>query len=1040
MTRLLDAALHARAFVLLAVLLLIAAGIYSMMRLPIDAVPDVTNVQVQILTKSPALGPAEIEQFVTYPVEAAMNGLPRLQEIRSISRYGISAVTVVFDEDMPIYLARQLVNERLTEARESIPEGFGDPEMGPITTGLGDIYQFTVEGEGISAMERRTLLDWVIAPRLRSVRGVVEVNTWGGVPKQYEVVLDPAQLVAYDVSLNDVFEAVEAGNGNAGGGYIEKNRQQYIIRGEGLVQGIRDIESIVVGASSEGTPIQIRNLGVVQIGSMLRIGAATKEGKGETVIGLVQMLAGENAREVAESVRQAVDQIRPSLPKGVQIVPYYDRATLVSRVISTVRRNLIEGAILVVLVLFAFLGNWRAGLIVASIIPLSMLFAFGGMVAAGISGNLMSLGAIDFGLIVDGAVVLVENVVRKLSGKEVRRDQMRGVVRAAAHEVIRPVTFGIGIIILVYLPILTLQGTEGKMFKPMAWTVVFALIGALLLTVTLIPVLASLFLKPKAGGAHEPRFVGWIRARYLRLLDWCLGHRRSVLAISLASLVAAFAIVPFLGAEFVPRLDEGDISITGIRLPGVALSESVASTSRVERVIRRFPEVITTVSRSGSPELATDVMGIELSDIFVILKPRSEWTTAETKEELVEKMEAALSKEVLGSGFSFTQPIEMRFNELIAGVKSDVAVKLFGDDLDMLREKGEEIERILARLQGAQDVALEQTAGLPFIRINVDRERAARHGIPVQEILDTIESLRAGKVAGVVFEGQRRFPLAVRMTDESTMTVENIGNVPVRAPNGTFVPLGQLASITTEASASQISRESVRRRIVVEANVRGRDVASFVNEANERIARDVQLPPGYYVDWGGQFENLQAASKRLAIVVPLVLALIFVMLFFTFDSMKPALLIYLNVPFAAIGGIVALKLRDMPFSISAAVGFIALFGVAVLNGIVLMTQIRELRTKARGSVEDVVREACAERMRPVLMTALVAGLGFIPMALSHGTGAEVQRPLATVVIGGLITSTLLTLFILPTIYSWMGERGEREAAEATALDAEVSPA
>lgn len=1039
MTKLLDAALRDRAFVILATLLLIAAGVYSMLHLPIDAVPDVTNVQVQILTKSPALGPAEIEQFVTYPVEASMNGLPRLQEIRSISRYGISAVTVVFDDKMSIFLARQLVNERLTQAREGIPEGFGDPEMGPITTGLGDIYQFTVEGEGISAMERRTILDWVIAPRLRSVPGVVEVNTWGGIPKQYEVVLDPARLVAYNVSLNDVFEAIEAGNGNSGGGYIEKNRQQYIIRGEGLVKGISDIESIVVGASAEGTPIQIRNLGTVQIGSMLRIGAATKEGKGETVIGLVQMLAGENAREVAERVRQAVEQIRPSLPKGVQIVPYYDRATLVTRVISTVRRNLIEGAILVILVLFAFLGNWRAGLIVASIIPLSMLFAFGGMLAAGISGNLMSLGAIDFGLIVDGAVVLVESVVRKLSGKEIRREEMRGVVRNAAHEVIRPITFGIGIIILVYLPILTLQGTEGKMFKPMAWTVVFALIGALLLTVTLIPVLASIFLKPKAGGEHEPRFVGWLRTRYLRILQWCLDHRRTVLAISLAGLAVAFALVPFLGAEFVPRLDEGDISITGIRLPGVALSESVASTSRVERVIRRFPEVITTVSRSGSPELATDVMGIELSDIFVILKPRSEWTTAETKEELIEKMEAALSKEVLGSGFSFTQPIEMRFNELVAGVKSDIAVKLFGDDLDVLREKGEAIERILARVPGAEDVKLEQTAGLPFIRIVVDRERAARHGIQVQQILDTVESLRAGKVAGIVFEGQRRFPLAVRMTDESTMTTENIANVPVRAPDGTFVPLGQLTSISTEASASQISRESVRRRIVVEANVRGRDVASFVNEANARIARDVKLPAGYYLDWGGQFENLQMASKRLAIVVPLVLSLIFVMLFFTFDSMKPALLIYLNVPFAATGGIVALKLRGMPFSISAAVGFIALFGVAVLNGIVLMSQIRELRANSAGPVGEVVRDACAERMRPVLMTALVAGLGFIPMALSHGTGAEVQRPLATVVIGGLLTSTILTLFILPTIYAWLDRRGE-DVEEEAMMNSEVSPA
>lgn len=1008
MKRLLDAALNNRAAVLLAAVLLVAVGSYMLTRLPIDAVPDVTNVQVQILTKSPALGPAEVEQFITYPVEAAMNGLPKLKEIRSISRYGISAVTVVFDDNVNIFLARQLVSERLTQAREAIPHGFGDPEMGPITTGLGDIYQFTVEGAGVSAMERRTVLDWIIAPRLRSVPGVVEVNTWGGIPKQYEVIIDPAQLVAYNMSLNDVFEAIERGNGNAGGGYIEKNRQQYIIRGEGLVTNIADIESTVVGASS-GTPIQVRQLGTVRMGSMLRVGAATKDGRGETVIGLVQMLAGENARSVAEQVRAAVEQIKPSLPKGVAIVPYYDRATLVSRVIHTVRTNLLEGALLVILILFAFLGSLRGGLIVAAIIPLAMLFAFAGMVIAGISGNLMSLGAIDFGLIVDGAVVLVENAMRKGAG-----GKLRDSVRDAAHEVIRPITFGISIIVLVYIPILTLQGTEGKMFKPMAWTVVFALLGSLLLTVTLIPVLASLFLRH--GGEHEPRFVTKLRDYYLRLLDWSLAHRTIVVGTAAVVLMVSIALAPFLGAEFVPRLDEGDISITAIRLPGVALSESVASTSRAERVIKRFPEVITTVSRSGSPELATDVMGIELSDIFVILKPRSEWQSGETKDELIGRMQAALSKEVLGSGFSFTQPIEMRFNELVAGVKSDVAVKLFGDDLEVLRTKGEQIERLLARIPGAEDVKLEQTGGLPVIRIVADRERAARYGIPVQNILDTVEALRGGKQTGVVFEGQRRFPLTVRLSDTAAASVDAIRDVPIRAANGAFIPLGQLATITTEAEASQISREAVRRRIVVEANVRGRDVASFVRDANERLTREVTLPEGYYLEWGGQFQNLQAASRRLAVVVPLVLALIFAMLFFTFGSLKPALLIYLNVPFAATGGVIALTLRGMPFSISAAVGFIALFGVAVLNGIVLMSQLRDLRGTV-ASIPEIVRAACAARMRPVLMTALVAGLGFVPMAFSNGTGAEVQRPLATVVIGGLITSTLLTLLVLPTIYA-----------------------
>jgi cobalt-zinc-cadmium resistance protein CzcA len=1028
--RLFDTALSERAFVLLAAVLLIVAGVYAVSRLPIDAVPDVTNVQVQVLTKSPALGPEEVEQFLTYPVETAMNGLPKLKEIRSISRYGISAVTVVFDDSVDIYLARQLVAERLVSARESIPAGFGEPELGPITTGLGEIYHFTVEGEGVSAMERRTILDWVIAPRLRGVPGVVEVNTWGGLPKQYEVVLDPARLVAFHISLSQVFEALQHGNANAGGGYIEKNREQFLIRGEGLLTSSDDIANTVVTASADGTPVQIKQLGVVRVGQMLRIGAATKDGNGETVIGLVEMLSGENARAVAQRVRSAVQQIAPSLPKGVRIVPYYDRASLVTRVIETVRTNLSEGAILVIIVLFLFLGDLRAGLIVASIIPLSMLFAFGGMVIAGISGNLMSLGAIDFGLIVDGAVVLVENVMGQRRGSDHTHVDSREAVRRSGREVIRPVSFGIGIIVLVYLPILTLQGTEGKLFRPMAWTVVFALIGSLLLTLTLIPVLASVFLKLRPGSPHEPRFVGLLRERYLRFLDWSIDHRKTVVGTALGILAFSLAIAPFLGAEFVPRLDEGDISITALRLPGVALSETVASTSRVERIVRRFPEVITVVSRSGSPELATDVMGIEESDVFVILRPRSEWKSADTKEDLIEKMQTALTREVPGSGFSFTQPIEMRFNELIAGVKSDVAVKLFGDDLATLRREGESIEQILTRIPGAEDVKLEQTAGLPMIVVQVDRDRASRYGIRVQDVLDTVTAVRAGREAGVVFEGQRRFPLKVRFDDAGGADIGAIRNLPVASPSGAFIPLGQLADVRLEEGASQISREAVRRRIVIEANVRGRDVASFVREANQRIAGSVKLPEGYYIEWGGQFENLEAATRRLAVVVPLVLLLIFMMLFFMFAAMKPALLIYLNVPFAATGGIIALGLRHMPFSISAAVGFIALFGVAVLNGIVLISRIREEQLGSGVTTNEVVRDACAARMRPVLMTALVAGLGFIPMALSHGTGAEVQRPLATVVIGGLITSTLLTLIVLPTILATAAARKRRRGEQA----------
>ncbi|MCG3195105.1 MAG: Cobalt-zinc-cadmium resistance protein CzcA [Thermoanaerobaculia bacterium] len=1020
--RIVDLSLENRALVLLASLLLVVGGGYALTQLPIDAVPDITNVQVQVLTKAPALGPVEMEQFVTYPVEAAMNGLPRLKEIRSVSRYGLSAVTIVFEDGVNIFFARQLVAERLVQAREAIPEGLGNPEMGPVTTGLGDVFQFTVEGEGVSAMERRSILDWMIAPRLRAVPGVTEVNTWGGLPKQYQVLVDPARLRAHGLSLREVFEAAERGNANAGGGYIEHNREQYIVRGEGLVGSISDIEKIVLKADEHGTPVTVGSIAQVREGSMMRIGVATKDGHGETVIGLVQMLAGENALDVATRARMAVEELQPTLPKGVKIVPYYDRASFVRRVIRTVETNLLEGSILVVAVLFLFLGNVRAGLIVASAIPLSMLLAFTGMVETRISANLMSLGAIDFGLIVDGAVVLVENVVRRLSEPEGREKTVRQLTAEAAHEVVRPITFGIGIIALVYLPILSLEGVEGKMFKPMAWTVVFALAGSLLLTLTLTPVLASLFLK-KTGHDHEPRFVGWLRVRYLALLDISLKQRVPVILSAVVAVVAGILVGSRLGGEFLPRLDEGDLSISAIRPPSVGISEVAASTGRIERVLKRFPEVVTVVSRSGSPELATDVMGIEQGDVFVILKPKKEWTSARTKGELVEKMEHALGESVPGVGFSFLQPIEMRFNELIAGVRSDIGIKLFGDDLEVLREKGEEIARVVATVPGSADVKTEQTAGLPVLRVRVDRDRCARYGISISDVLDTVEAARAGKIVGTVFEGQRRFTLAVRFEDATARTIDSLANVPVAAPGGALVPLGQLAEITLDTGPAQISREAVRRRIVVETNVRGRDVASFVKEAKERIAREVTLPGGYYITWGGQFENLERASRRLAVVVPLALALIFAMLYFTFGSWKPAALIYLNVPLAATGGVFALSLRGLPFSIAAAVGFIALFGVAVLNGVVLMTQIRDLEARSDAGILDVLRRSCGLRLRPVLMTAFVASLGFVPMALATGSGAEVQRPLATVVIGGLVTSTLLTLFILPTVYSLLGRPG-----------------
>ena len=1005
-----------RALVLIGAGLAVAAGAVALARLPIDAVPDVTTVQVQILTKSPALGPLEVEQFITYPIEAAMNGLPDLVEIRSTSRYGLSAVTVVFEDGVDVYFARQLVAERLAQAREAIPEGLGNPELGPVTTGLGEVFMFTVEGDSVSAMERRSILDWQIAPRLRAVPGVTEVNAWGGLPKQYQVVVDSRKLTAYGLSLAQVFEAVGKGTGSAGGGYIERNREQYVIRGEGLARSVEDIANIVLKAGS-GTPVLVGHVAQVREGSMLRIGAATVDGRGETVIGITQMLAGENALDVATRVRAAVDALAPSLPAGVRIVPYYDRAQLVRRVIRTVETNLFEGGVLVVAVLFAFLGNLRAGLIVASAIPISMLVAFTGMTTSRISANLMSLGAIDFGLIVDGAVVLVENVSRRLGTAGWAGRPMRDVVREASAEVVRPIAFGIGIIILVYVPILTLGGVEGKMFKPMAWTVVFALAGSLALTLTVIPVLASMLLK--AGGrGHEPRFVGVLRRAYLGALGRCF--RRPIVVAGVAIAVAAAgAVVAFrLGGEFLPRLDEGDICLQTFRLPSVALSETVAGNGRVERILGSIPEVATVVTRSGSPELATDVMGIELSDVFIILKEKSAWRRGLSKGELIEEMERRLTEGAPGVGLSFTQPIEMRFNELIAGVRSDVAVKLFGDDLETLRRRGEEIARAIAGVEGADDVKLEQTAGLPVLRIRVDRQRCARYGISVSDVLDTVEATRAGKIVGTIFEGERRFSLAVRLDDDATRSLEALGSVPVASPTGVSVPLDQLAEITTDVGPAQISREAVQRRIVVEVNVRDRDVASFVRDARAAIDRSVRLPAGYFLRWGGQFEHLEKASSRLMVVVPLALLLILAMLYFSFEAIAPALLIYLNVPFAATGGVFALALRGLPFSISAAVGFIALFGVAVMNGIVLVKQIRDLEAEGGADVEGIVSRACGLRMRPVLMTALVASLGFVPMALATGAGAEVQRPLATVVIGGLVTSTALTLFVLPVVYRW----------------------
>jgi cobalt-zinc-cadmium resistance protein CzcA len=1016
-----ESSLRNRFGVLMAGALLAAGGLLALSRLPIDAMPDVTTVQVQILTKAPALGPLEVEQFITRPVENAMSGLPRLEQVRSVSRYGISAVTVVFEEDTDIYFARNLVAERLSAAQDAIPGGVERPAMGPITTGLGEVFHFVLEGDGVSATELRTILDWDVAYRLRSVRGVVEVNTWGGLPRQYEVLVDPARLRAYRLSLPQVFEAVENNNLNRGGGVIEKGGEAYVIRGEGVVSGSADLEKIVIGASAEGTPILVRHVGEVREGAMLRVGGATRDGKGETVVGMALMLQGENAREVVARVKQALEEIGPSLPKGVRIVPFYDRDELVSRVIATVSTNLVEGGLLVVAVLLLLLGNLRGGLIVAAAIPLSMLVAFTGMVQAGISGNLMSLGAIDFGLIVDGSVVMVENIVRRLAAaRGLDSHQRLQAVSEAAKEVGRPIVFAVGIILIVYLPILSLGGVEGKMFRPMAWTVVFAVAGSLLLALTLIPVLCALLFR----GAIEERETWLLRhaqRAYRPALAWAMAHPKATPALAGSAFAVSLGAAALLGAEFVPRLDEGDIVIQASRLPSVSLSQSLASTTEIEKALAAFPEVRTVVSRTGSPEIATDVMGIDLSDVFVMLKPHAAWRQGMTKERLVSEIHDTLEGVVPGNVFSFTQPIEMRFNELIAGARSDLAVKLFGDDLDLLAQKARELAARLARVPGAADVRVEQTAGLPMIRIRVDRDRIARVGVSVAAVLAAVEAARSGRLVGTVFEGRRRFDVVVRLAEGVAVDPSALAAVPVGTPDGRLIPLSQLAEISFGEGPAQISREQIQRRVVVEANVRGRDIASFVAEARRAVGEKLDLPPGYYVTWGGQFEHLEAATRRLMVAVPLALFLIFALLYGAFGSPRPALLIFLNVPMAATGGVFALLLRGMPFSISAGVGFIALFGVAVLNGVVLVASIRRLQQESGRPPAEAAAEAAQARLRPVLMTALVASLGFVPMALATGAGAEVQKPLATVVIGGLVTSTLLTLLVLPTLYRFFAE-------------------
>ncbi len=1027
-----DWSLNNRFIVMLLAVVVLGGGAYTATAIPLDAVPDLTNVQVQILTNSPTLAPVEVEQFITFPVENAMSGIPNVSEIRSISRFGLSAVTVAFEDGTDIYWARNLVNERLIKAKEEIPPGMGTPELGPIATGMSEIYQFEVRGEpglDVSLQDLRTILDWQIAFQLRGVPGVIEVNTFGGELKTYEVQVDPSKLQNYGLAMGDVFEALEENNGNAGGGYIAHGAEQRLIRGEGLVSSLEELRSIVL-ASNEGVPVRVSDVAEVRFAPMLRQGAVTRDGDREAVVGMVMMIMGGNSRQVVADVKRRIDEIRGSLPRGITIEPFYDRTELVAKTIHTVGENIGLGVFLVIVMLFLLLGDVRAGLIVAATIPLSAMCALIAMRSMGVSANLMSLGAIDFGIIVDGAVVMIENCVRRAT--EYRRQRDAGpvpldVYRESAKEVGKPILFAGMIVIIVFIPILSLEGMEGKMFRPMAFVFMSALSAALVLSVTLMPVMASLFLARHVT-RRETILVRWLKSAYRPLLDFAMRRPLSMFAGSVVAFVVSVAMATGFGVEFVPKLDEGDIAIQATRLPSVSLEKSIEMTQQMERCLLKFPEVETVVSKTGRPEIANDPMGVYQTDILIRMRDRDEWPDGRSKEELIGAMRAALVDEVPGNSFSFTQPIELRVQELVAGVRSDIGLSLYGDDLDELKRLGDEIVVALGEVPGSADVQAQQIAGLPYLRIIVDRDALARYGVNSRDVLDVVATV-GGHQVGQVFAGQRRFPLQVRLRPEWREDAQQLSELRVEDGRGRMIPLSQLATIRIEEGPVEISRDAIRRRLLIQCNVRGRDLAGFVAAAREGVDAKVALPPGYSLRWGGQFENLQRASRRLAIAVPVALFLIFAVLYVTFHSVKLALLIYLNVPIAATGGILLLWARDIPFSISAGVGFIALFGIAVMNGVVLIEHIRHLRVTGNGQRDAVVFGAM-DRLRPVLMTASCGALGFVPMALSGSSGAEVQRPLATVVIGGLFTSTLLTLLVLPTIYRWFEPQDPQPANSA----------
>ena len=1012
------------------ILVLIGVGVWSFQRLPIDAVPDITNVQVQINTEAPGYSPLEAEQRITFPVETALYGLPKLSYTRSLSRYGLSQVTVVFEEGTDIYFARNLINERLGAIKSALPPGL-EPEMGPIATGLGEIFMYTVEalpgaaqadGSPLDATALREIQDWIIKPQLAQVPGVIEVNTIGGYDKQYHVTPSPQRLLEFGITVDELVSTLRANNTNRGAGYIERNGQQLLVRSPGQLATIGDIEQVVI-ANRDGAPVRVADVAEVAIGKELRTGAATRDGK-ETVMGTAMMLVGENSRAVAQAVAEKLEAIQPSLPDGVKVEAVYDRTALVDKAIATVEKNLLEGALLVIVVLFLLLGNLRAALITAAVIPLSMLATITGMVRSGVSANLMSLGALDFGLIVDGAVIIVENCIRRLSqaqhqGQLALKERLQ-LVFEATNEVIRPSLFGVAIITVVYLPIFSLTGVEGKMFHPMAATVVMALLAAMVLSLTVVPAAVAVFMGGKISEKESPVISG-AKSLYRPALRVAIRFRWLVLGGATTLVAVCLWLATTLGSEFIPQLDEGDIALHALRIPGTGLEQSIEMQSQLEERLKAFGEVDKVFAKIGTPEVATDPMPPSVADNFVILKPRSQWPNPDkTKDELVAEMAAAVEM-LPGNKYEFTQPIEMRFNELISGVRADLGIKVFGDDLDQLLASANDVLEVVESMEGAADARVEQVTGLPMLSVHPKRMALSRYGLTVDDLQDLVAAGVGGENAGLIYEGDRRFQLVVRLPEDIRRDVDSLADLPVPLPDGGYVPLSEVAELELAPAPNQISRENGKRRVVVTANVRDRDLGGFVEEAQARIADDVDLPAGYWLDYGGTFEQLQSASQRLAIVVPVTLAIILALLVMAFGSLKDALIIFTGVPLALTGGVLSLWLRDMPLSISAGVGFIALSGVAVLNGLVMIAFIRDLWHE-QGDLMKAIVEGALIRLRPVLMTALVASLGFVPMALNTGTGAEVQRPLATVVIGGIISSTLLTLFVLPVLYALLHGR------------------